>query len=347
MRRTKSYYMGCLLGGAIGDALGAPVEFASLDEIKEQYGKFGITSLVLNEKGVAEFTDDTQMTLFTAEGLLRANCRWMDRGGVCHLPTIVYRAYLRWFETQYGPGAVNPDFLNGWLFKIKELHILREPGRTCLDALRSDVMGTIKDPISNSKGCGGVMRVAPVGLSAFKDKFRIGCECAAITHGHPSGYIPAGMLAHIIDRLIRGDELSASIEDALLLANQYSGHEETTTVVKKAIDLANSNVLPEIAITSLGEGWVGEEALAIAIYCSLKFQDNFEQAIISAVNQNGDSDSTGAITGNILGAHLGMNAIPSSWIDVLELKNVIKEIANDLYHEYDQSLDWHAKYPGD
>ena len=345
--RKSDRYIGCLIGGAIGDAFGAPIEFASIDDIKEQYGEDGLRSMVLNGDGVAEFTDDTQMTLFTAEGLLRANCRWMDRGGVCHLPTIVYRAYLRWFETQYGPGAVNPDFLNGWLFNIKELHALREPGRTCLDALRSGAMGTIKEPISNSKGCGGVMRVAPVGLSVFKDKFRIGCECAAITHGHPSGYIPAGMLAHIIDCLIKGSDLITSITDALLLAEEYSGYEETADAVTKAIDLANGDMLPQRAIASLGEGWVGEEALAIAIYCSLKFQNDFEQAIIVAVNHSGDSDSTGAITGNILGAYLGVDAIPPSWSSPLELRSVIEKIADDLFHEYDRSLEWHERYPGD
>lgn len=65
-----------------------------------------------------------------------------------------------------------------------------------------------------------------------------------------------------------------------------------------------------LTIAQLGVGWVGEEALAISVYCALKYQDDFKEAVIAAVNRNGDSDSTGAITGNILGAYLGLSRIP-------------------------------------
>jgi ADP-ribosylglycohydrolase len=96
----------------------------------------------------------------------------------------------------------------------------------------------------------------------------------------------------------------------------------------------------------IGEGWVGEEALAIAVYCALKYQDDLRGALIAAVNHDGDSDSTGAITGNILGAYLGANAIPQAWLKKLELREVITELADDLLVQFREGEDWWQKYPG-
>ncbi len=101
----------------------------------------------------------------------------------------------------------------------------------------------------------------------------------------------------------------------------------------------------------MGEGWVAEETLAIALYCSLKYENDFDKALIASVNHNGDSDSTGAVTGNILGAYLGMSKIPQKYIDNLELKDVILDIAEDLYNDCQMSENseyrdptWEAKY---
>ncbi|MDR1701442.1 MAG: ADP-ribosylglycohydrolase family protein [Sporomusaceae bacterium] len=346
MKRQKEYFRGCLLGGAIGDAMGYPIEFMKIEEIRNKYGKLGLTEIETNANGIAEITDDTQMTLFTAEGILRAASRSMEKGGVCHPPSVVYHAYLRWFDTQYGPGAINPELLNSWLYKIPELHVMRDPGHTCISALRSGLMGTLEKPTTNSKGCGGVMRTAPIGLSIYDHEFKIGCECAAITHGHPSGYIPAGILAQMVSRLIKGATLKNALDTSLTLAKTYEGCAESIDIIQKALNLAQSEITPVEAITELGEGWTGEEALAIAIYCSFKFPNDFRQAIIAAVNHSGDSDSTGAITGNILGAYLGVNAIPEEWLSVLELKEVIIQLADDLLKKYEASVEWHERYPG-
>ena len=80
----------------------------------------------------------------------------------------------------------------------------------------------------------------------------------------------------------------------------------------------------------LGEGWVAEETLAIAIYCSLKYCDDFEKAIIASVNHSGDSDSTGAVTGNIMGAYLGLKNIPKKMVDVIELKDLMLYLAEKM-----------------
>jgi len=299
MKRNQKNYRGCLIGGALGDAFGSTVEFLSIDAIKEKYGEAGITGLVCAESGLAEITDDTQMTLFTAEGIL------IEKTSLS-----VYHAYLRWLVTQGYSEFKGYDCVdNGWLLEVKELHVRRAPGNTCLSALLSKEKGTIENPVNNSKGCGGVMRVAPAGLAYPKEiAFNMGAEFAALTHGHPSGYLSSGALAYIIASIV----------------------EECLVILEKAAELVNSE-LPDLeAIKILGEGWVGEEALAIAVYCSLKHKDNYKNAIIASVNHSGDSDSTGAITGNILGAYLGLNSIPEEWINKLELREVIIKIADEL-----------------
>ncbi|HSM50597.1 MAG TPA: ADP-ribosylglycohydrolase family protein, partial [Thermoanaerobaculia bacterium] len=158
---------GCLLGGALGDALGAPIEFLSLGEIRERFGSGGLRHLERAYGRVGAITDDTQMTLFTAEGLIRAWVRG-DIRGIGHPPSVVHHAYLRWLHTQGVPWKevfrpVKEEEPDGWLVREKWLHARRAPGRTCMSALRqADGLGA---PARNdSKGCGGVMRVAPVGL---------------------------------------------------------------------------------------------------------------------------------------------------------------------------------------
>jgi len=96
------------------------------------------------------------------------------------------------------------------------------------------------------------------------------------------------------------------------------------------MELVGSELPDSVAIKILGEGWVGEEALAIAVYCSLRHRDDFRKAIIAAVNHSGDSDSTGAIAGNILGAYLGLSSIPEKWVKKLEIREAIVKIADEI-----------------
>lgn len=360
IKRTQSHFRGCLLGGAIGDALGWPVEFMSLSAILEKYGPKGIRTLQSHTttpvsdttSDKAQITDDTQMTLFTAEGILRAQTRNFERG-IAHHPTLVYFAYQRWLRTQGEPrpkkfaDSSTLDFYDGWLLDVRELHARRAPGTTCLSALHSAQQGTIEHPINNSKGCGGVMRVAPAGLYYPHNwAFEMASEFAALTHGHPSGYLSAGALAYLIALLIQGEPLPIAVELTLDKLQEYPNNEECTQRLLQAVDLVKSG-LPDVeAIPLLGAGWVGEEALAISVYCALKYPQDFRSALIAAVNHSGDSDSTGAITGNILGTNLGVEAIPAEWLDGIELKDVIIQIADDLLCDYqDGNVGW-DRYPG-
>ncbi len=323
---------GALLGGAVGDALGAPVEGASLAEIRARFGPDGVRDFAPGRVRPGAITDDTQMTLFTAEGLVLAvrGGAFPEHSGVVRT---VHRAYLRWLRTQ-GERSRHPSFertVEGWLREIPALDERRGPGRTCLSALRSDRMGRIQQPLNASKGCGGVMRIAPVGLGlAIADPFRLGCEIAALTHGHPSGYLAAGVQALVIRELVQGAALPDAIAEGLGELRRWPAHEECLGAIEAALSLAREARPAATAVESLGQGWVAEEALAIAFYCSLVAAD-FATGVRMAVNHGGDSDSTGAIAGNLLGACLGEQAIPGAWREEVELRDVIARLAEELY----------------
>lgn len=343
----RPYIRGCILGGAVGDALGAPVEFLTLSAIQAQYGPQGIANLVPSYGRVGAITDDTQMTMFTAEGLLRGIARAHDRGN-CYAPGIVYGAYLRWLMTQGEPGPTPPFFATsrGWLVDVHELHARRAPGNTCLAALKSGEMGSRDEPLNDSKGCGGVMRAAPVGLVDAVDHFELGCEIAALTHGHPTGYLTAGALGLLI-RLIVAERmtLDAAIVRVLERLAAEPRHEETTNAIRAAVRLSAKGPGTAKRVAELGEGWIAEEALAIALYSALCAGDDFAAGVKLAVNHSGDSDSTGAIAGNLLGAMLGEQAIPEQWLATLELRAELEALANDVFTEYRADKAWLKRYP--
>jgi ADP-ribosylglycohydrolase len=335
----RDRFLGCLLGGAAGDALGAPVEFMKRPTILARFGPRGIATYAPAYGLTGAITDDTQMTLFTAEGLLRAYVRGQSQG-ICHGPSVVAHAYLRWLKTQGTEPAAPNVGEDGWLYARPELHQLRAPGRTCVHSL--SLMQTFGDVAENgSKGCGSVMRMAPAGLFAARSghapdvTFQLGCELAALTHGHPTGQLTAGVLAVLIAEICGGAPLPDALDTAVAQLITRPAHVETLDALTAARTLAGTIVPRDVAVGTLGEGWIAEEALAIAVYCALVAAD-FEDGVVLAVNHSGDSDSTGAIAGNILGALLGVDAIPPRWLDGLELRDAITQIAIDL----DAYPDW-------
>ncbi len=324
-------FKGCLIGAAIGDALGYPVEFLYSEEIKDIYGSSGVTDLFVNGRGAAEVSDDTQMTIFTAEGLLKSIIWHFDAIQPLDIK-YVYDSYQDWLTTQSIPFELAPN--KGWVSQIKDLYVTRAPGMTCLESLENGIMGTIENPINSSKGCGGVMRVAPAGLIYYTTPelaFRAGAECAALTHGNPSGYLPAGVHACLIAYIIKGLSLEDAVDKSILILQKYAGYENTLALLHKAKDLSKSDIHPEEAIKLLGGGWCGDKALAIGIYCALKSPNNFKKALLMSVNHDGDSDSTGSITGGILGAYLGIPKISAQWKKYVELKKELSLLAKDLF----------------
>jgi len=304
---------GCMFGLAIGDAVGYPVEFLPVQNIKRK----SVLSIG-NGRRKMLYSDDTQMSLATSKGMINAFKENADLSLLPYNTVHIYKEYYKWFLTQSDPGQS------------------RAPGYSCMSALGSGLMGTPQLPINDSKGCGGVMRTAPIGLVFDRSTaFDLGVRAAAITHGHKTGYLTAGFLSELISRTLAGENLTNALNSVISKLKSYEGHEETLQAINFALYLADTGKsTPSYdlkCIYQIGEGWVAEEALAISIYCALKHQDNFEEAIASAVCHSGDSDSTGSITGAIVGTILGFDAIPKRWVLGIENGLGLEEISRELY----------------
>ncbi len=353
-RQRKSRYRGCLLGGAVGDALGYPVEFMKEDGIFRKYGEKGIQTL--SQAGnPAVISDDTQMTLFAVNALIRSasiHCNWKEN---------LLRAYQEWLGTQGDECCIRDDPRpRMWLYEVEGLHARRAPGNTCLASIRRTA-GRRKAILAdnNSKGCGTVMRAAPYGLSVGYDPELSGGEeadavikmahvDADFTHGHPAAREASASLAALIWEIVQySPQRCDPLEEVVYHCFSSSG------LLKKAVGLALDGSVPDLeGIHQLGEGWVADEALAIAVFCAVRYQNDFAAAIRAAVNHKGDSDSTGAICGNILGAWLGEEAVKQAFdLNCLELADVIRTIADDLYQsteglipEPGKDREWDRKY---
>jgi ADP-ribosyl-[dinitrogen reductase] hydrolase len=321
----QSRFRGCLLGGAVGDAIGAGIEFLSDAAIRRQFGPAGVTGYVEAYGRTGAITDDTQMTLFTAEGLIRA-ALLPGTASTAAITAELWAAYQRWLSTQ----ITMPDHgADGWLLSQPFLHHERAPGTTCLSALEDGRPGSTDRPVNDSKGCGGVMRVASIGLVA-QDPFELGCAAAALTHGHPSGYLAAGAFALLLNEVARGRELPDAVGRTIHRLRRADDAAEVVDALSDALRLAADQPGDAQALTALGEGWVAEEALAIAVYCALPAR-TFRSAVLLAANHGGDSDSTASICGNLLGAAAGADTIDADLLSDLEGRDVIERVADDLY----------------
>lgn len=342
----KDRCRGSLVGGAAGDAFGYPVEFVySFDEIRYKYGEDGVTEYDKSYPWLEEryrhhkalFSDDTQMTLYTAEGLLEA-----EKSGRPLVPTIC-NAYLEWFGHQVGR-KVKISY-DSELANIEELNERRAPGNTCIGSLFSIYSG--KEPQNSSKGCGGVMRVAPVGIYGashdwkLEETARIAGEVAELTHLHPLSTYSSAALAVIVQLCVTADNVDSEsfkgiVNKAMDVVAEVYGEnapamEDFKRLMAKALSLED-NLLQdwEVIEQGLGEGWVAEETLAIAVFSVIRHIDDFNGCMICAVNHGGDSDSTGAVAGNIIGAIVGYSAIPKKFTETLQLCDLIIEMADKV-----------------
>lgn len=342
-------FLGCILAGAVGDALGAPVEFLTIETIRRQFGPDGTTGYEVEYGGRGTITDDTQMTLFTLEGLIRGH-----RGEHDGHWAPMQHAYQRWLHTQGveprwaengGVFATEPE-PDGWLITNKGLFAMRAPGNTVTQALRAfsrgNPPGSFDNRLNDSKGCGAVMRAAPYVLLG-EDGFAMAVRNGLLTHGHPSGFLSAGALAHIVHLLSQDASLPDAVAATRAKLLAWDGHEEQVTALDAAV--AHGRPTPESIAEKLGGGWTGEEALAIAVAAALAAED-MRDGLLLAVNHSGDSDSTGAICGNILGAMQGTAAIPPEWLAELELRDVIEQVTRDALAEFgDAPPAWGDRYP--
>lgn len=292
--------IGCLLGGAFGDAVGAPVEFLDTASIHERFGPRGNREpLGYPGAGPGSITDDTQQALAICRGLVSGVRFGGSDAAICRA---VWAQLRQWCDLQR--------------FESER----RAPGSTSLFSLARDVPGSVERPTNDSDSCGAVMRAHPVGLYHAghpRAAFRLGVDIGALTHGGVNGYAPAGALTAIIADVLGGTSVAKAVSDAAdLTAATIPRAVSTIRLLRAALAAAGRD--PPIDLNQGLAGWRGDEALAMAVTAALRFPDNLADCCAFAATHDGDSDSVASIAGAIVGAHRGAGCIPVPWDASLE-----------------------------
>ncbi|MFE9774040.1 ADP-ribosylglycohydrolase family protein [Streptomyces sp. NPDC005931] len=352
----RSRVRGTLLGVAVGDALGTPVDAVGLDGIREAHGPDGVVDLAPAYGRRGAVTHLTQLTLFSVDGLIRAQVR--RDTGVWHPPTDLHRAYLRWAATQrdWGPDERRKD--DGWLAREEWLYARRAPTRALLLGLGDETMGTPQAPKNpRERGPEAAVRSAPFGLLVGWEPQlvdQLAVECAAQTHGHPAACLAAGAYAVTVHALARGDGLDAAVQRALALLAARPGHEPVSGALQYALAAVRQGVPTSDRVTGLAGEATAEGLVAAAVYCAMVGED-VRHGLRLAVNHDGPSAATAALTGGLLGALHGETALPPAWLAELEGRPTILELADDFAMEMTQgpalhgptgsSPAWLTRYP--
>ena len=342
MAVSQSSYRGCLLGLAVGDAMGYTVDNRSWQEIQEDYGPNGLLGYDL-VNGYADVTSYTQLAAFTCNGLLFGLTRGQMLGKMAPFIKYVGMSSREWAASQRPWGR---------------------PTRNYCWPLSRPALGTPETPANNYDSPGGITTAIGVGLFFHEDRTDqheidlLGAEAVALTQGSPSAFLSGAVLAHIMSRLLRQPHLplkrlAMEAVEAMKeqFGHQYSQAFEVATLVRHAIAYSESpNLRPVDVMERLGCDSAAQ-VLAGAIYTCLTNSADFDSAMIAAVNHSGRSAAVGAVTGAILGARLGEEALPDFYIECLEPAEVLRELADDLYTGCPMEkgnklfdLDWDYKY---
>lgn len=328
-------FRGSILGLAIGDALGHPTEFVSnLGAIRARWPPLGVTGFEPSGRHPAgTFTDDTQMALAVARALCRAGRRDLDT-----LMTVTGEEFVAWSRSPENN---------------------RAPGGTCLAGCRALARGVPwrEAGVRGSKGCGAAMRAAPVGLFHAGDidaLVRVSAAQSALTHAHPTGVASGVAAAAPVAHVLREGTLDGvfpfvraclgRLTPALLLDVGCDARLVETIGLREMLDAvdraeAAASQEAEDVCTLLGGAWVGEEAVACALWCVLRAEGDFSGTVLRAANTSGDSDSIACVAGSIAGALMGVDAIPPVWRGQVEKADVLDGIARALHDAVAQGRD--------
>lgn len=297
-------FEGCLVGLAIGDALGMPVEGLRPELIQKRYGKVeDFLPAPHRGLGPGQFTDDTQMMIIHAESIV-------EKGRVD--PEDLARRFVRWLTegTSRGIGYTT------WkaILRLKQGASWMESG----------------EEGEFAAGNGVAMRIAPVGLlnAWTPERLKEDVEKAGIiTHRNPEALKGGLAVAYAVAKLASG----ASPEGFLEKVCEFVGPCKVTDNLRKAGKLLRDKVEPEQALQILGTGGYVVETVASAFYCFLRTPEDFKASVITAVMGGNDADTTAAITGALSGAFNGLSAIPGQWVERVEQSDYIRTLALSIY----------------
>jgi len=322
--------------------LGSRIEFWDLQKIRKEFPD-GIRDLHHHYGLRGPITDDTQMTLFTAEGIIRAEVGHALTG-INRSTSLIHHALLRWYRTQNLTPLVETDDVG--LITYDSRWGRRAPGVTIQSALGSCSRFGEKAK-NDSKGCGTIMRVAPVALMLPRERVRpVAMETSALTHEHPTGQLAAAAWAETLADVAAGAALEDSATGIAGIYERMEGGSETARAIRAALEAPRDGIAE--TVETLGKGWIAEEALSIALYACLA-ATSFEEALRIAVTHSGDSDSTGAIAGNMLGLIYPEAILRHPWAEAVEGSDIITRLVGDylrLKHDSGSAEELADIYPG-
>jgi len=341
----KERFSGCIVGAAAGDALGSPVKTLTISQIKDLYGKKGILKLSSEKRQkTARISDETQMMLFTAHGILWADAAGL-RTGEANCADYVFLALQQWLYSQTGGTSsidlqwILDDNETGFpcdLLGISAFCKKRNPTKQLVQTLAGikseNDYGRKRRPINQNKLFDCLPRAIPAGLYFYSDPelaFSVGCDLAAITHSHPTGYLATGCLSAIIAFICKGNTIERSVLNTMKILKEHDGFEECFAALDKALSLLDEETSPLTDVAELGNGSTADSALAIGVYCACVHYD-YLSAVQLAANQDGISDICAFIAGALKGALLGYSEIPSGFVKKLQFAELIKDYAGRM-----------------
>ena len=361
MIRNQSAYRGALLGLAVGDAMGYTVDSRTLSEIREDYGPNGLLGYDL-VNGYADVTSYTQLAAFTCNGLLLGLTRGRMQGKMAPFVKYIGLSHREWAASQRPWGRPEKTFC--WLIHRKSISRRQCMDTWMLDTLSRPKLGTPEEPANHFTSPAAITSAIGVGLICDpevleqKELDRLGCEAIALTHGSPLAFLPGGIVAHLFSSLLQFPEKDLEqqiLESAqaleALFGTQYGQTKEVCALVRQAVDMSHDWKLKPVDVMEKLRCETGAQVLAGAVYAALVGKDDFDTAMIIAVNHSGRSAAVGALVGAILGTVMGAEALPEFYLECLEPAMLLIELADDLHQGcpmekgdvfYDD--DWDRKY---
>lgn len=361
MLLKRTGYRGCLLGLAVGDAMGYSVDGKSWDQIRQDYGPNGLLGYDL-VNGYAEITSNTQLAAFTANGLLIALTRGQMVGRIAPIVKYVGLSSREWCASQRPWGRPEKTFC--WLLRCREMCHRHCLDTRLLDTLGRQELGTMDAPVNNFATPSALTSAVSVGLFMGTANLEqaeadlLGAEVIALSHGNPAAFLTGMALTHIISRCVYHPEVPLKMlvnETCQMLKNTY-GHKysqcyEVTNALQMAMSLAADPHMKAPEALNRLKCLSAPEVLAGALYACMAAGSSFDSAMIAAVNHSGRSSAVGAVAGAILGLRMGEEALPDFYIECLEPAETLMELADDLYEGCPMELgnklfdlDWDRKY---
>lgn len=314
IKAAQDRFLGCLLGLAIGDALGTTLEFAAPGSFSPIDDIIGGGPFQL-EPG--QWTDDTSMAMCLAESLIK--CRKFD-------PKDQMERYVRWWQEGYWSST-------GKCFDIGNTI------RAALDRYLTSgvVYAGSSDPYT--AGNGSLMRLAPVPMF-FAQRPEEAIYYAGQSSRTTHSAITAVDACRYFSGLLVGALLGEEKDDLLdCVYSPVPGYWELHPLVEEILNVAIGSFRTKIPPEIRGTGYV-VKSLEAALWAFYR-TDNFHDGCLLAANLGEDADTTAAIYGQIAGATYGLSSIPASWLDKLAYSPEIKELANQLYHSsISESQNW-------